>query len=380
MATNVLFSRGSSVNFAPIAKDPNTLYFLHDTHEVYLGGERYAFGQDISIAITGVGDTVANVTFDSSEKKLTLVMGEAAEADSIKEALADAIATCVKTVSTERGSSILVDDTDKENLKLSLNLATGDNAGNVKLEECSDGLRASVDIPEDNITGVAEGDKIITLDGKLLKSQLSITSVKEDGRTYVVLKGIDGVEISRFDAAEFVKDGMLDSVSLEYSSDGLNHRVLVLTFNTDSGKEAIKLDVNDLVDVYSAAANGGLTLNSAGEFSIANKVEASDGIINSNKAPAFGETVTLKAVKYDAHGSITGVGDFTFKMPSLVGGSVGGSSKLVTHVNVASDGTVTGETIDISTKLTASSTDSQIPSAKAVWDAVEDAKTVWESI
>lgn len=380
MATNVLFSRGSSVNFAQVVKDPNTLYFLNDTHEIYLGGEKYAFGQDISIAITGVGDTVSNVTFDSSQKLLTLVLGEAADAESIQDLLDDAIATCVKSITTDRGSAILVDATDSENPKLSLNIASGSNAGNVVLEECSDGLKASVEIPEDAVTGVKTGDKILALDNKELTSTLSITTVKEDSKTYVILKGINNAEISRFDASEFVKDGMLDSVALKWSSDGLNHRILVLTFNTDAGKEAIELDVNDLVDVYTAAVTGGLSLNDANEFSIANSVTAAIEPINSNKAPAFGETVTLKAVKYDAHGLITGTGDFTFKMPSLVGGSVGGSDKLVTLVSVAADGTVTGSSLDIATSLSASSTNSQIPTAKAVWDAVEDAKTVWESI
>lgn len=380
MATNVLFSRGSSVNFAQVVKDPNTLYFLNDTHEIYLGGEKYAFGQDISIAITGVGDTVSNVTFDSYQKLLTLVLGEAADAESIQDLLDDAIATCVKSITTDRGSAILVDATDSENPKLSLNIASGSNAGNVVLEECSDGLKASVEIPEDAVTGVKTGDKILALDNKELTSTLSITTVKEDSKTYVILKGINNAEISRFDASEFVKDGMLDSVALKWSSDGLNHRILVLTFNTDAGKEAIELDVNDLVDVYTAAVTGGLSLNDANEFSIANSVIAAVEPINSNKAPAFGETVTLKAVKYDAHGLITGTGDFTFKMPSLVGGSVGSSDKLVTLVSVAADGTVTGSSVDIATSLSASSTNSQIPTAKAVWDAVEDAKTVWESI
>lgn len=378
MATNVQFSRGSSVNFQNIPKDPNTLYFLTDSHEMYLGGEKYAFGKDITVVVQGNGDTIANATFDRDEKKLVLVLGEAGEAASVIELVRDAVAACVKTVTSDRGSSILVDDSDPENLKLKLNIAEGRNAGNVNIEECSDGLRASVEIPEDAVQGVDAEDKILKLDGKMLKTQLSITTVRENGATYVVLKGLNGVEVSRFDAAEFVKDGMLDSVELKYSSDGLNHRILVLTFNTDAGKEAIELDINDLVDVYVARENGGLREEN-NEFFIDNSVEAS-GPINTDVAPAFGEEVTLKAVKYDAHGLITGVGTFKFKMPEIVGGEVGGAGKLVTHLAVGADGEFTGETVDLVTALSASNTDAQVPTAKATWQAIEDAKTVWEDL
>lgn len=378
MATNVQFSRGSSVNFQNIPKDPNTLYFLTDSHEMYLGGEKYAFGKDITVVVQGNGDTIANATFDRDEKKLVLVLGEAGEAASVIELVRDAVADCVKTVTSDRGSSILVDDSDPENLKLKLNIAEGRNAGNVNIEECSDGLRASVEIPEDAVQGVDAEDKILKLDGKMLKTQLSITTVRENGATYVVLKGLNGVEVSRFDAAEFVKDGMLDSVELKYSSDGLNHRILVLTFNTDAGKEAIELDINDLVDVYVARENGGLREEN-NEFFIDNNVEAS-GPINTDVAPAFGEEVTLKAVKYDAHGLITGVGTFKFKMPEIVGGEVGGAGKLVTHLVVGADGEFTGETVDLVTALSASNTDAQVPTAKATWQAIEDARTVWEDL
>lgn len=378
MATNVQFSRGSSVNFQNIPKDPNTLYFLTDSHEMYLGGEKYAFGKDITVVVQGNGDTIANATFDRDEKKLVLVLGEAGDAASVIELVRDAVAACVKTVTSDRGSSILVDDSDPENLKLKLNIAEGRSAGNVNIEECSDGLRASVEIPEDAVQGVDAEDKILKLDGKMLKTQLSITTVKENGATYVVLKGLNGVEVSRFDAAEFVKDGMLDKVELKYSSDGLNHRILVLTFNTEAGKEAIELDINDLVDVYVARENGGLREEN-NEFFIDNSVEAS-GPINTDVAPAFGEEVTLKAVKYDAHGLITGVGTFKFKMPEIVGGEVGGAGKLVTHLAVGADGEFTGETVDLVTALSASNTDAQVPTAKATWQAIEDAKTVWEDL
>lgn len=47
------------------------------------------------------------------------------------------------------------------------------------------------------------------------------------------------------DASDFIKDGMIDSVSL--SEDGLN---LTITWNTDAGKEATIIPLSGLVDVY----------------------------------------------------------------------------------------------------------------------------------
>lgn len=374
---NVLFSKGMSSAFEQIAsKDPYTLYFLTDTKEIYLGSDKYAFGKDISVSINGVGDCVSDVSWDSSTKTLSLTLSNASDAQSVQDAIRDALEDCVKTITTARGSSILVDDTDSENLKLSLNIATGSNAGNVLIEECSDGLRASVDIPEDTIQGVDSNDKILSVDGALIKSTLTIDAVKENGITYVVLKGVGQQEVSRFDASEFVKDGILDSVALEYATDGSNDRLLVFTFNTDSGKETIKINVQEFIDIYNAKASGGLKVEN-NEFSIDNEVTAS-GPINSDVAPSFGETITFKAVKYDSHGLITGTGDFTFKMPDLIGGDVGGSSKLIKSITVDSTGALVGTDIDISTALSASSTDNQIPTAKAVYDAIEDAKTCWE--
>ena len=374
---NVLFSRGSSVTFPALLKDPNTLYFITDTKEMYLGSERYAFGQDINITITGVGDTVSNASWNAGTKTLVIALGDAAETPSVREAIESAISTCVKSISSDRGSSIIVDSTDSQNPKLSLNIAQDSHAGNVKIEECSDGLRASVEFPEVPVQGVKSGDKVLKLnDDKQLETQLSVTTVTESGVVYVVLKGIDGQEISRFDASEFVKDGMLDSVSLEYASDGSNHRILVFVFNTVSGKETIKIDVQEFIDTYTAEPGGGLKLT-GNAFSIENQVSPSD-VINTDVAPGFGETITLNAIKYDGHGLITGKGTFRFTLPEISGGSVGGTSKLISYVGIDTSGVLSGETLDVSTALSVSSTDAQIPTAKAVYDAIDEAKTRWE--
>lgn len=377
----VLFGQGSSATFATELKEPNKLYFLQDTQEMYLGNVRYAFGRDISIQITGSGDTVANVLWDSAAKALTIVLGDAGDARSVTEAIETAFAACVKHIYSERGSSILVDDSDKDNVKLSLNLASGSLAGNVRLEECSDGLRGYVDLPEVPVTGVQANDKVLALEGSLLTSTLSITTeAGTDGKQYVILKGIGGVEISKFDASDFVAAGMLQSVTLEDRAVGSEiHKFLVMTFIVAGGStSSVAVDLEDLIDVYTAKANGGLKLEN-NAFSIVNEVIPNYGV-NTDKTIQFNSVVTLNTIMYDAHGSITGTKEITFRIPGLSGsvGNSGSNSTLLTYVSMSDTGELSGEYMNVVTSIGAASTHAQIATAKAVYDAVEDATAKWE--
>lgn len=57
--------------------------------------------------------------------------------------------------------------------------------------------------------------------------------------TKIYFKDIDGNTISEIDASDFIKDGMIDNVEIKDGS-------LVITFNTDSGKEDIKIPLSDI--------------------------------------------------------------------------------------------------------------------------------------
>lgn len=378
MANDVIFGRVSSTRFAELVPDSNTLYFVNDTKEIYLGDRRYAFGDDVKIGIDGSGDVVCNAVYDASTKTLTLKLGDASECDSLKDVFDFISKTYVQTINPVVDSPIRVESSDPSNILLDIAIDER-HPGNVKLTKSHDGLEASVEFPEPTVTGVDKSEKVISLEDGLLKSTLSISTVQEGALTYVVLKGIDGEVISRFDASEFVKDGILDSVSLEYASDGSNDRILVFNFNTESGKQSIKLNVNDLVDVYTARQGGGIVIDSDNAIAIENEVDPS-GVINTDVSPSFGETVTLHAVKYDSHGLITGQGDFRFTMPSIADSTFGGDGKLVTTVHLDSTGYLEGSAIDISTAIDSTSRDTQIPTAKAVYDAIENSRTVWHRL
>lgn len=122
-----------------------------------------------------------------------------------------------------------------------------------------------ITIPSAPVQGVADGEKIIALNGDKLETTLTIAYVaasKDKSGTHVPsqlrLQGKEGVVISSINADAFVKDGMIDSVTLEGPSEGeTGERYLVITWNVDSGKEVTRLDVSDLFNPY----NGGNGIN-----------------------------------------------------------------------------------------------------------------------
>lgn len=377
----VLFGLGTSASFETELKEPNKLYFIQDKHEMYLGGVRYAIGDDINVQVTGIGDTVANATWDVNTKTLSIQLGNAGDAASVRQAIDTALSRCVKHIYSQRGSSILVNDQDKDNVEISLNIAQGHYAGNVVIEECSDGLRASVEIPETGIIGAKLGDKILSAEGQYLASTLSITTESgTDGKQYVILKGINGVEISKFDASDFVTAGMLQSVTLEDRVvAGQIHKFLVMTFLVEGGRTStIAVDLQDLVDVYTAKAGGGLKLEN-NAFSVINEVTPNYGV-NTDKNIEFNTNVTLNTIMYDSHGMITGTKEITFRIPGTSGsvGNQGAKNTLLTFVSMADNGVLSGEYLNVVSELSASSTHTQIPTAKAVYDLVDSSATRWE--
>jgi len=89
---NVKFALGSSTNFPSLLKDPSTLYFLQDTHEVYLGDTRYALGDDIAVIVSGEGEFIMNVEFDSSARTLTFTRGDFTDATSLVNFITEQVA------------------------------------------------------------------------------------------------------------------------------------------------------------------------------------------------------------------------------------------------------------------------------------------------
>lgn len=211
-------------------------------------------------------DTSTADTVKGAKKGVTEAKDAARAAKTAADNAQKAADGKVATVSGE--NAIKVDSTTATAPKVSLVLDPAQ--GKVKLSQSATGLKAEVEIPAATVTGVKDGDKVLALEGTELTSTISLSVdavAGEDGKKYIRLKGIDGADLGKIDTADFVKDGMLENAA--YSTE--THKI-TLTFNVASGKEAIELDLNDLVNVYKAG--NGLNLATDGTFSINTNITA----------------------------------------------------------------------------------------------------------
>lgn len=117
--------------------------------------------------------------------------------------------------------------------------------GNVTLSLGANGLKAEDTTALRDVTG----QNFIKKSGTNVEGHLNLTYNTETKK--INLEGFDSSIIASIDATAFIKDGMINTVELvtdpESHSPGT---YLVITFNTDAGKDAIYLDVSSLIDVY----------------------------------------------------------------------------------------------------------------------------------
>ena len=115
-------------------------------------------------------------------------------------------------------------------------------------------------IPDVKFQTVAEGDKLLTLsDAGELKTDITFGLVDNSIR----LTGKNGEVIGEVDTTDFVVDGFLDKV--QWSEESGKENILVMSFNTNAGKQDIEVDFGKYVDVYS---NGEGILLSDKTFSV----------------------------------------------------------------------------------------------------------------
>lgn len=72
------------------------------------------------------------------------------------------------------------------------------------------------------------------------------------------IKLVEGGIATEIDATAFIKDGMIDTVTLDGNND------LVITFNTEAGKDAIVLPLDKLIDVYTGKATADIIVATEG--------------------------------------------------------------------------------------------------------------------
>ena len=150
--------------------------------------------------------------------------------------------------------------TNAQNLTNLTTTVNGHSTSITSLQESIEGLA---------VKSVKEDEKVLAADENgVLSTTMSLNYDNVNHK--IQLKGIEGALVSEIDAADFIKDGMIDSVS--YNSDS---KTITFTWNTSAGKDATTVDISHLVDTYTAS--NGLEL-SDNVFSVKIDTASSDAL------------------------------------------------------------------------------------------------------
>ncbi len=170
-------------------------------------------------------------------------------------------------ISNDSGTDIVLEEVAVTGAAADVSIAdSGNKIGATTVEGALQELATAI---EDNKITIASGEKIISKSaGNELSTTLTMVVEKqgEEGNQtdYIVLKGINGVEITKVDASDFLKDGMLsDAVLVTTAESGVDVAVpyIKLSFNTDAGKQDIRFSVSSLVDTYTSGDTNTLTVS-----------------------------------------------------------------------------------------------------------------------
>lgn len=194
----------------------------------------------VTSIVNGEGGNVYNLTFTANaagnnwDSITLLTKYSLATSDDLKRYVTRVVATTNKGIEIEGSAT-----TPTVGIKLD------PTQGNVTLSLGANGLKAEDTTALRNVTG----QNFIKKNDTNIEGHLNLTYNTETKK--INLEGFDSSIIASIDATAFIKDGMINTVELV--TDPESHdpgTYLVITFNTDAGKDAIYLDVTGLIDVY----------------------------------------------------------------------------------------------------------------------------------
>lgn len=163
-------------------------------------------------------------------------------------------------------------------------------------------------IPEVKFQSVAAEDKLLTLsEAGELKTDLAFGIVGNA----IQLTGKNGEVLGSVDTTDFVVDGMLNGV--DWSKESGKENILVMSFNTDAGKQDIEVDFGKYVDAYSAGE--GLSLSdktfSVDFTKVADAKTLADLATDFNSVKATVESIDLTKYVEKVEGKGLSTEDFT---------------------------------------------------------------------
>lgn len=238
---------------------------------------------DTSVKTNGIANIAVEGTYNNSTNKIATQSTVSDAIDTFKSGLTGSATIASKSgntvtlksgvtesdgkISNNDGAGITLADVASTGAAADVSIADENNkitATNVEgaLEELADAIA-------DNKVTVASNEKIISMSNTNELSTTLTMVVEKQGETgnqkdYIVLKGIGGAEITKIDASNFLKDGMLSNAELVTEAEqGVTEAVpyIKLSFNTDAGQQDIRFSVSSLVDTYTSGDTNTLTVS-----------------------------------------------------------------------------------------------------------------------
>ena len=384
----------------------NIIYFTQDKHSVVFNGKEYGF-TDLSDYATEewVKDQIPvykegnNITIDDD---LTIHSATYTEGDHIEikdykiSADLDGYATedWVKEQIPiyKQGNNITIDDSltihsatytggdhiEIEDYKISADLdgyATEEwveDKGYIEIVQVNDeplpvfkengknAVNISITEPEINVVGVKEGEKILSLNNKVLSTDLSLGFDAQTNYLTLYGKTVNGVKtvVSTLDASSFVVDGMLQEGTLGwFTISTVNgkqvhtpasentagaHLCILLKLNTAGGSKEICIPVTSLVKVYKGTDKQIVVDQQTGVISLA-KAEASASTAAAKTLKHGDSFTSVSGVTVDSYGRVTSIITQPLTLPIIQQGDQSSTSddKKVTVGVKSTDGTVT---------------------------------------
>lgn len=236
-----------------------------------------------SVKTNGVANIAVEGTYNASDNKIATQSTVSDAIDTFKSSLTGSATIASKSgnsvtlksgvtesngiVSNDSGSDITLADVASTGAAADVSIAdSGNKITATTVEGALQELATSI---EKNEITIASGENIISKSaGNELSTTLTMVVEKQgeagNQKDYIVLKGINGAEITKVDATDFLKDGMLSNAELVTTAEqGVSTTApyIKLTFNTDAGQQDIRFSVSSLVDTYTSGDATALTVN-----------------------------------------------------------------------------------------------------------------------
>ena len=291
--TVVTVADGEGVAKVALVRDEDT---DTNTYKISLDLSAYATSEAVGTAIKATEDKLVEAIGAASKPESAEGAGDAVAATGVYKAIEEAEARAKAYADANDADTIYDDTTVKNDIKAvgdrvtTLENTIGTEAGGL-IKDIADN-RAAIEA-EATARGTAISEALDT--AKDYADDIVVTIATKDGKEYIVISKADGTELTSVDATAFVKDGMLDAA--EYSTET---KKLALTWNTDAGKSSTIIDLNDLVNTYTAG--DGIAVSTGGVISVTDDV-ARDSDLTSLET-ALNEVIATKRTETEVDAQI----------------------------------------------------------------------------